>query len=170
MTLDDALEQLGVGADTLADVLSAVRVTVSEDLPDDTAPLAVDELADALVELAGEADRLRDHVRRLADGSAEPSRSDAQRLVVLAQRVLNDIADGLAERVLACERLAELERTTWRRGAPWRSWWSATVHGLADCEPAVRQVRDELFVCWRELVEDSPANGRAASSAPDKKP
>ena len=170
MTLADALRQLRVATDTLADVLSAVRVTVSEDHPDDASTLAIDELAEAMVELAGEAETLRDRVRAVHDEAAEPSRRDTQRIVTLAQGTLNDIADGLAERVLARERLDEVERAASRGGLPWRSWWSATAHGLAECEPAVREVRDELFVCWRELLEDSPANGRAATGALDKKP
>ena len=170
MTLAVALDCLSVSTDTLADVLGAVRVTVCEDLPEGTSTLAVDELAEAMVELAGEAETLRDRVRVLAGSSAEPSRRNGQQLVALAQGTLNDIADGLAERVLACERVAELDRATRRGGGPWRSWWSATIHGLAECEPAVRQVRDELFVCWRELIENSPTTARAATSAPEKKP
>lgn len=170
MTLGDALDQLCVGTERLLDVLSAVRVTVCEDLPDDTPAFAVDELADAIVELAGESEALRDRVRQIAGGSGTPLRHDVQQLVALAQGTLNDIADGLAQRVLACERLTELERTTRRGGAAWRSWWSATSRGLADCEPAVRELRDDLFICWRELTETASATGRAAMSAPDTKP
>jgi hypothetical protein len=169
MTLGDALDRLSVGTDTLADVLAAVRVTVSEDLPEGASTLAVDELADAMIELAGEAETLRDRVRLLAGSSAEPSRRDGQQLVALAQGTLNDIADGLAERVLACERLAELDRATRRGGVAWRSWWSATARGLADCEPAVRVVRNELFTCWRELTEHASAIG-LPTSAPHTKP
>jgi hypothetical protein len=169
MTLDAALEQLGLGTSRLADVLSAVGATVSEDLPEkETSTLAVDDLGDTLVELAGEAMTLRDRVRLLAGRSAEASRSDALRVVALAQGALNDIADGLADRVLACDQLAEFERVARLRDDRWRSWWSVAERGLAECEPAVRQVRDELFVCWRELVETSPATARAALSAPDK--
>jgi hypothetical protein len=170
MTLAGALEQLGVGTSRLADVLSAVRSTVSEDLPDETSTYAVDDLGTILVGLAGEAAMLRDRVRVLAGRSAEPSRDDAIRLVALAQGALNDIADDLTDRVLAPHQLAEFERAARMRGDRWLSWWSATAHGLAECEPAVRQVRDELFVCWRELVETSPVTARAVISAPDQKP
>jgi hypothetical protein len=170
MTLAAALEQLSFGTNRLAHVLSAVRATVSEDLPDDTTTLAVDDLGNTLVELAGEAEKLRDRVRFVAERSAEASRSDARRLVALAQGALNDIADGLADRVLACDQLAEFERVARRRDDRWRSWWSVAARGLAECEPAVRQVRDELLVCWRELVETSPATARAAISARDTKP
>lgn len=170
MTLAAAMEQLSFGTDRLAHVLSAVRATVSQDLPDDTTTLALDDLGDTLVELAGEAETLRDRVRFLAERSPEPSRSDAERVVALAQGALNDIADRLTDRVLACNQLAEFERAARLRDDRWRSWWSVVEHGLTECEPAVRQVRDELFVCWRELVETSPATARAAISTPDKKP
>jgi hypothetical protein len=170
MTLTAALEQLSFGTQQLAHVLSAVRATVSEDLPDDTTTLAVDDLGNTLVELTGEAETLRDRVRGLVDRSAEPSRFDAMRLVALAQGALNDIADGLTDHVLACDQLAEFERAARRRDERWRSWWSVAGLGLAECEPAVRQVRDELFACWRELVETSPETARAAISAPETKP
>jgi hypothetical protein len=171
MTLDAALEQLNVGTSRLADVLSAVRATVSEDLPDDeTSTLALDDLGNTLVELAGEATTLRDRVRSLAERPPESPRSDTFRLVSLAQGALNDIADGLTDRVLACDQLEEFERVARRRDGQWRSWWSVVERGLAECEPAVRQVRDELFVCWRELVGTSPATARASISALDTKP
>jgi hypothetical protein len=168
MTLGDALERLRVGTGALADVLAAVRVTVSEDLPDGTPTLAVDELTDAMVELAGEAEMLRDRV--LAASCGRSSWPEVQQVVALAQGTLNDIADGLAERVLSCEWLSELDCTTLPRGVAWRSWWSATSRGLADCEPAVRELRDELFICWRELTENASAIGRSAIGAPDTNP
>jgi hypothetical protein len=170
MTLAAALEQVSVGTSRLADVLSAVRATVSEDLPDDTSTFAIEDLSDTLVELAGQATTLRDRVRFMAEHSAKSSRTDAVRLVALAQGVLNEISDGLADRVLACDQLAEFERVARRRDDRWRSWWSVAERGLADCEPAVRQVRDELFVCWRELAETSPATAPVAISAPDTNP
>ncbi len=169
MTLTAALEELSFGTQQLADVLSAVRSTVSEDLPDDTTTLALDDLGNTLVELAGEAETLRDRVRGLVD-RAEPPRADATRLVTLAQGALNDIADGLTDHVLAHDQLAEFERAARRRDERWRSWWSVAGLGLGECEPAVRQVRDELFACWRELVETSPETARAAISAPDTNP
>jgi hypothetical protein len=170
MTLADAIEQLSIGTNRLADVLSAVRATVSEDVPDETSTFAVEDLGDTLIELAGEATTLRDRVRLHAERSAHSSRSDTLRLVALAQGALNDIADGLADRVLACDQLAEFERVARRRDDRWRSWWSVTERGLAECEPAVRQVRDELFVCWRELAETSPVTAREVITAPDTKP
>jgi hypothetical protein len=170
MTIAAALEQLCVGTNRLAYVLSVVKATVSEDLPDDTSTYAVEVLGHTMVELAGEATRLRDRVRLLAERSAEPSRAEVKRLVVLAQGTLNDIADELADRVLARDRLAEFKRTARLRGDKWSSWWSVAADGLAECEPAVRQVRNELFVCWRELVETSSTTARAAISAPDTKP
>lgn len=150
MTLGDAFARLGAATRNLADVLCAVRVTVCEDRPDGTATLAVDELTDAIVELAGEAEALRDNLR--VYGGAEPSGPEAEGLVSLAQGAVNSIADGLSERVLACDRLTEVERSARRAGAAWRSWWAATERGLIECQPAVRAARDELFGCWRELI------------------
>jgi len=169
MTLGDALDQLVVGTGSLADVLAAVRVTVCEDAPEETSTLAVDELADALVELAGEAELLRNRVRSLVGGPGKPSQSDVQRVVVFAQGKLNRIADELSERVVAGERWRELERTTHRGGASWRAWWSATARGLAECEPAVRAVRDELFDCWRELTDNPGAATPAVCGALEDK-
>jgi hypothetical protein len=170
MTLGDALERVRAGADGLVDALSAVRVTVCEDLPGGTPALAVDELVDAIVELAGEAEALRDRVRQLSGSPGRPARREVEQLVAMTQGTLNDITDGLADRVLACERLTELERTTRRGGASWRSWWLATSRGLADCGPAVRRLRDELFTCWRELIENATATGRMAISPSDTNP
>jgi hypothetical protein len=164
MTLGDAFAGLRAATRNLADVLCAVRVTVCEDRPDGTATLSVDELTDAIVELAGEAEALRDRVR--THGCAELSGPEAESLVSLAQSTINNIADGLSERVLACDRLAEVERSARRAGSAWHSWWAATERGLIECEPAVRDVRDKLFACWRELIaRPSPPVGTAVPLA-----
>jgi len=153
MTVAGSLERLCSASDALADVFCAVRVTACEDQPLDGATLAVDEFAEAMVELSGAAQALQDRVRSVLLAPKAPSRADAVRLVSLAQSVSNEIADGLAARVASVERRAELERAVRRGGAQWRAWWAATAHGLTECEPALREVRDALCACWRELAE-----------------
>lgn len=163
MTLPLVLDRLRVSSDALAAAFSAARTTVCEDQPPGPATLPVDRIAEAMVELAGEAETLRDRIRAVVLGPRAPSRSEAQRLVVVAQGALNDIADGLAMRVAAPERRAELARAARCGGAGWRVWWTTTVRGLTECEPALRDVRDSLFACWQELAEIDRAHSQVSS-------
>lgn len=153
MTMRASLDRLSVASDRLADVFSAARLTVCEDRPDGNSTLAVDELAEAILEFAGEAQELRNRVRAALIGGTDVSRGDCVRLVSMAQGTLDDIADGVASRIASCERRAEVDRAARRGGAPWRAWWMATARGLSDCDPAVRGLRDAVVDCWKELAE-----------------
>jgi hypothetical protein len=153
MTLQASLDRLSAASDRLADVFSAARLTVCEDRPDGMSTLAIEELAEAVVEFAAEAQELRKRVRASLLGAADVSRADYLRLVSMAQATLDDIADGVACRIAACERREEVNRAARRGGAPWRAWWAATTQGLSDCDPAVRDLRDALIECWKELAE-----------------
>lgn len=162
MTLQASLDRLSATSDRLADVFSATRLTVSEDRPDGISTLAVEELADAVVEFAGEAEALRKRVRASLSGSADVSHADCLRLVSIAQETLDDISDGVACRIASCERRAEVNRAARRGGAAWRAWWAATARGLSDCDPAVRDLRDALVDCWKELAEGGGSRARVA--------
>lgn len=153
MTLQASLDRLSAASDRLADVFSAARLTVCEDRPDGTSTLAVEELAEAVVEFEGEAQELRKRVRASLLEAADVSHADGLRLVSMAQGTLDDIADGVASRIACCERRAEVNRVARRGGAPWRAWWMATARGLNDCDRAMRELRDALVDCWKELAE-----------------
>jgi hypothetical protein len=165
MTLAGALEGLCVASNALSGALSAARTSVCEDRPEGVSPLAVDELADAMIELDGEAEALRRQIDAVVLGPAAPSRQQALQLVSVSQCALNDIADGVASRVAACDKLAEVERVARRRGAPWGAWWGAATRGVAECEPALRDLRDSLLACWRELAETAGPTIRGGSEA-----
>jgi hypothetical protein len=152
MTLAGTLEALCVAADALADAFSAARVTVCEDQPPGVPSHVVDKLAEAMIELEGDTTALRDHIRSVVLGSTPPTREQALALISLAQRTLHDISDGVASRVGSAER-AEIVGVVRRSGGQWPGWWVATVRGLAECDPSLRDLRDALFACWRELAE-----------------
>jgi hypothetical protein len=86
-------------------------------------------------------------------GPPAPTRKQAVELISLAQRALNEISDGVAARVASSERTAELERLARRGGAQWTGWWAAAARGLTECDAPLRDLRDALFACWRELAE-----------------
>jgi hypothetical protein len=153
MTVAGALEELCVAAEALAETMSAARTTICEDQPRGGASLVLDDLADAMIELAGDADALRRRIEAVALGPEAPSRAQVLTLVTLAQRTLGEIADGVAGRVMPCRLQAEIERAARRGGPPWTQWWAAATLGLADCEPTLRALRDTLFACWRELAD-----------------
>jgi hypothetical protein len=178
MTLAASLERLVVAGDGVADALCAARVTACEDQPAGASTLAVDELAEAMVELAGEAQALRDRIRAVVLGPTQPSVAEASNLVSLAGRAWGDIVDALASRVVSCERRSELDRAARRGGAQWRGWWAATARGLRECEPPLRELRDAVFACWRELaevgsrrIEEGPADpARSGGDSPARVP
>jgi hypothetical protein len=157
MTLAGSLEALCVASDSLADAFAAARLTICEDQPHAGSTLAVDELAETLIELDGETTQLRDHIHTVVLGPAQPTRKQALELISLAQSALNDISDAIASWVGSRERRVELERVARRGGAQWTGWWTAALRGLAECEPPLRGLRNALFACWRELASgDSP--------------
>ena len=170
MSLPASLERLVEATDSLAEALAAARMTVCEDQPLGTATLAVDELAETIVELSGEAGTLRTVVRRTVLGPVPPSGEAALALVSLAQQALNDIVDCMAARVTACERQAEVHRAAVRGGPRWRAWWAASAHGLTECDRPLHVVRDALIGCWYELAAGEGRSVHVTPTTPIEEP
>lgn len=158
-----SFEALEGGATRLADALGALQVTVVEDAPHWGRTMAVDELGDAVTELCSEGQRLSGCVGQLEANATV--REDAREILAQAQSALNAIADGLEDRARADHVRAELDRLGLRSGGEWRAWVSASLHGIAECTPALRDTRDALNACWQELADSGGVRVDHASVA-----
>lgn len=164
MTLAGSLEALCVAADALDDAFGVVVVTVSEDQPPRGGVHVFDRLAETMLGLGADARALRDGVRSVVLGPAAPSRREAAELLASAQALLNRLSDDLETNVTSCEQQSAFERAIRRGGREWGAWWRVTACGVDECTARLRDLRDALFTCWREMA--SGDGFRPAVSAP----
>ncbi len=160
----------------LGEALDGLRVALAEDRPRDGAPLLLDQLGDAAVDLLGwlqDAEAAAAAVRREA---GRPRDLEAAQGALLAtQEGVQRMAVRFAEDLLNCRRVTEIGALGRERGREWRRFSESVQRSLDDCQQRLLRAGQALCTCWDDLTGlagpglPAPAAARKPSH-PDPEP
>ena len=154
MALETRFNELDGRLQALGEALNDLRISVAEDRPRQGAPLLVDQLADAVMELLGWHAAAAAAAAAALAGAGRPRDLDgAQGGLLACQDGLQHIADRFAADLLNSRRLAQLGDLGRERGREWRLW-AATVGGALDqCQQGLLACGQAAGNCWSELAD-----------------
>jgi hypothetical protein len=165
MAIETRFAELAGDLQALGEALDGLRVALVEDRPRQGAPLLLDQLGDATLDLLG---WLQEAAAAAAAGRREAERprdlEAAQGALLAAQERVQRIAVRFAEDLLNCRRVTEIGALGRERGREWRRFSDSVERSLDDCQQRLLRVGQALFNCWDDLTGLS-VPGAAAPAA-----
>jgi len=167
MALETRCGDLAARLRDLGEALNGLRVAVAEDRPRQGAPLLLDQLADAALELLGWHEEASGAAAAGWRASGRPRDLEVVQGELLAcQAALQRIAERFAADLLNTRRLAQLGELGRERGREWRRWAESVGGALDDCQRGLLACSQATGGCWSELVELAGTGIGTGAAAP----
>jgi hypothetical protein len=138
----------------LQEALEALGTTVEEDKPKWDDVVVASSLTDAVLASRGlleEAGAAADDACRAVGYPLDGERS--RRALTLCQELFHRFAYHFSFELASYDRIDDLRSVGAERGQDWLNWTSVVKQGLEQSRVQVEEVRNSLFLCWRELAE-----------------
>jgi hypothetical protein len=154
MALERSLAELITCLQNVQDVLSASRLTITEDQPTQSPAAIADVFVSGIDDALGYAhDALEGAVaaRKAVNGPLDFDR--ARRYLGKSQEAFHRVADCYFSHMVAYERLTELERLAAERRGEWQAWAKSVKVSLDECGEPIEAANRTFISCWEHLTE-----------------
>ena len=169
MSLKIALDELRSSTSNLQDAVSELVMTVHEDQPLRDQAAVIDHLAEVVLELQASVAEAAREIRDIDDVRQLPAQLPAVDASIAATSLCywRDLRSH--------GPLAELRRTTRRRGVEWSTWQSSLEQSQLRCEEPLMRSTASVRAAWQEVGEllslylpstSTPAEAGAAATPP----
>jgi hypothetical protein len=153
VSIETHFAELGGDLEALGEALDGLRVALAEDRPREGAPLLLDQLGDAAMDLLGWLQEAAAAAAAGRRGAERPRDLEAAQTALLAaQERVQRIAMRFAEDVLNCRRVTEIGALGRERGREWRRFSDSVQRSLDDCQQRLLRVGQALCNCWDDVT------------------
>jgi hypothetical protein len=154
MALETRCGELAARLQSLGEALDDLRLAVAEDRPRQGAPLLLDQLADAVLDLLGWHQEAAAAAAAARSGAGRPRDLDGAQTGLLAcQDALQRIAERFTADLFNTRRLSQIGDLGRERGREWRRWAESAGGALDECQRGLLACGQAAAACWSELAE-----------------
>jgi hypothetical protein len=154
MPLETTFRNLSMQLSALREMLEALGTTVEEDRPSRGDVAVTTHLSDAILAARGTIEESWAEVERVTQAIRRgPDRESLRWGLIACQDRFHRFATQFHSELMSYERIDDLVGLGRTRGSEWAHWMGVVRQELEQCQAAMNQVRDALFLCWQELLE-----------------